>query len=65
MLADELMKVVNEALKVYHRTHIERYPKARAIDRLEELTKPNSREREMAMNVLVYCIDKLEKETEY
>lgn len=55
----ELVNIVNKALDVYHNTPLESYPEARGIDKLEELTPPNSRTRTQAFNLYMQVIDSL------
>ena len=53
---DQIIKTVNEALEVYYKTPIEKYPQARAIDKLDELTPSNSQERYEAYKLLLKAI---------
>ena len=55
----QYITIVNKALEVYHATPVEQYPEARAIDKLEELTPPNSRERQYCYNLLQYALSEL------
>lgn len=61
MTAQQLIDTVNKALEVYHNTGPEKYPQARALDRIEELTPPNSTERLSATNLLLYAIEEIER----